>query len=58
VNEISIPRFSRNTLRLVVYTLRAVMNAAVKDGLIEVNPASKVGRFTKSAGQCDAAGRG
>jgi integrase len=24
------------------------MNAAVEDGLIEVNPASKVGRFTKS----------
>ena len=48
VKEISVPRFSRSTLRLVVCTLRAVMNAAVEDGLIEVNPASKVGRFTKS----------
>ena len=48
VREIEVARFSRNTLRLVVCTLRAVMNAAVEDGLIEVNPASKVGRFTKS----------
>jgi integrase len=48
VNEITVPRFSKNTLRLVVCVLRAVMNAAVEDGLIEVNPASKVGRFTKS----------
>jgi integrase len=48
VNEIAVPRFSKNTLRLVVCTLRAVMNAALEDGVIEVNPASKVGRFTKS----------
>jgi integrase len=48
VKEISVPRFSRNTLRLVACSLRALMNAAVEDGLIEVNPASKVGRFTKS----------
>jgi integrase len=48
VKEISVPKFSRNNLRLVVCTLRAVMNAAIEDGLIEVNPASKVGRFTKS----------
>jgi integrase len=31
-----------------VCALRAVMNAAVEDGLVEVNPAAKVGRFTKS----------
>ena len=48
VKEIEVPRFSKNTLRLVVCALRAVMNAAVEDGLVEVNPASKVGRFTKS----------
>jgi len=48
VKEIEGPRYSKNTLRLIVCALRAVMNAAVDDGLIEVNPASKVGRFTKS----------
>jgi integrase len=48
VNEIAVPKFSRNTLRLVVCVLRAVMSAAVEDGLIEANPASKLGRFTKS----------
>jgi len=48
VNGITTPRFAKNTLRLIVCVLRAVMNAAVEDGLIELNPASKVGRFTKS----------
>lgn len=48
VNEIEVPRFSKNTLRLVVCALRAVMNAAVEDGLVKVNPAAKVGSFTKS----------
>src|ERR1700737_3692416 len=42
--EIEVVSFSKNTLRLVVCALRVVMNAAVEDGLIEVNPASKVGR--------------
>src|SRR6266699_725932 len=48
VNEISAPKFSRNTLRLIVCALRTVLNAAVEDGLIESNPASKVGKFAKS----------
>jgi len=48
VNEISAPKFSRNTLRLIVCALRTVLNAAVEDGLIESNPASKVGRFAKT----------
>ena len=48
VKEITVPRFSKNTLRLVVCVLREVMNAALEDGLIEANPASKVGRFAKS----------
>src|SRR5260370_9155049 len=48
VREIEVARFSRNTLRLVVCTLRELMNAAVEDGLIEVNPSSKIGRFTKT----------
>jgi integrase len=41
-------RFARNTLRLIVCALRTVLNAAVEDGIIESNPASKVGRFAKS----------
>jgi integrase len=44
----TVPRFSRNTLRLIVGALRSVLNAAVEDGLIENNPALKVGRFAKT----------
>jgi integrase len=39
---------SRNTLRLMLCTLRVVLNHAVEDGVIEHNPAEKLGRFTKT----------
>jgi integrase len=42
------PKFSRNTMRLIVCALRAVLNAALEDGIIVSNPASRVGKFTKS----------
>jgi integrase len=45
----TVPRFSRNTLRLIVCTLRAVLNAPLEDGLTESNPAVRMGRFAKSA---------
>jgi len=38
---------SRNTVRLIVTSLRAVLSTALKDKLIESNPASKVGKFNK-----------
>src|SRR5262249_45099793 len=41
-------RFSRNTLRLIVCTLRVIFNAAVEDGVVDRNPAARLGRFTKS----------
>jgi len=43
-----VPKYAKNTLRLVVCALRTVLNAAVEDGWIESNPASRVGRFAKS----------
>jgi integrase len=38
---------SRNTVRLILTSLRAVLSAAVEDKLIDSNPASKVGKFNK-----------
>jgi integrase len=38
---------SRNTVRLIVTSLRAVLSAALEDKLIDGNPASKVGKFNK-----------
>ncbi len=48
INHVIVPRFARNTLHLIVCALRTVLNAAVEDGLIESNPAARVGKFTKS----------
>jgi integrase len=39
---------AKNTIRLAVTTLRAVLNAAMDDRLIEHNPAQGLGRFVKS----------
>jgi integrase len=39
---------SRNTLRLILCTLRVILNHAVEDGLINQNPAAKLGKFTKT----------
>jgi len=40
--------FAKNTIRLAVTTLRAALNAAVEDELIEHNAAQGLGRFVKS----------
>jgi hypothetical protein len=42
-----VSKFSRNTLRLIICALRIVLNAAV-DGMIDSNPAAKIGKFAKS----------
>jgi len=40
--------FAKNTIRLAVTTLRAVLNAAIEDRWIGQNPAQGLGRFVKS----------
>ena len=42
------PRYSRNTLRLIVSSLRSALSSAVEDGILESNPASRVGKFAKT----------
>jgi len=44
-----VPKFSRNTVRLIVCSLRAVLSAAVEDGMLSFNPASRLGRYTRKA---------
>jgi integrase len=41
-------QLSRNTLRLMLCTLRVILNHAVEDGIIDHNPAEKLGKFTKT----------
>ena len=40
-------RFSQDSLRLMLCTLRVIYNHAIDDELIEQNPAAKLGKFTK-----------
>ena len=40
---------SKNTVRLIVGTIRAMLNEARDDGLIETNPAQGLGKFYRSA---------
>jgi len=46
-NSASRRSLSRNSLRLIVCTLRVILNHAQEDGKIDSNPAHKLGRFTK-----------
>jgi integrase len=48
ISDLRARKFSKNTIRLAVSTLRAVLNAAVEDKLLERNPAERLGRFVKS----------
>jgi integrase len=48
ISELRAKNLAKNTIRLAVTTLRAVLTAAVEDRLIEHNPAQGLGRFVKS----------
>lgn len=39
---------SRNTVRNILRALNTILNHAVEDGVLETNPATKLGRFTKT----------
>jgi integrase len=41
-------KLSRNTLRNTLCTIRVILNQAIEDGLIDKNPAARLGRFTRS----------
>ena len=41
--------FARTTIRIIMSQLTAVLNHAIEDGLIQVNPAARCGKFFKQA---------
>jgi integrase len=45
---VSIGKLSRNTLRLILCTLRTIFNHAIDDGLVGQNSAARLGRLTKT----------
>jgi site-specific recombinase XerD len=40
---------SRNTIRNALCVIRGLFNYAIEEGLLESNPAARLGRFTRSA---------
>ncbi len=46
--DMSHQSLSKNTLRLMLATLRVILNHAIEDHLIDRNPADKLGRFAKT----------
>jgi integrase len=48
IGELRSRKLAKNTIRLAVTTLRAVLSSAVEDRLLQENPAKGLGRFVKS----------
>jgi integrase len=48
LSDLATTGLSRNTLRNTLCTLRVILNQAIEDGLIDRNPAARLGRFAKS----------
>jgi integrase len=49
INDLISKDLSRNTIRNALCVIRGLFNYAIEDGLIESNPAARLGRFTRSA---------
>jgi integrase len=45
--EATVETLSRNSIRLILSTLRVILSQAVEDGIIAANPAARIGRFVK-----------
>ncbi len=49
INELIAKELSRNTVRNALCVIRRIFNEAIEAGIVEVNPAARLGRFTRSA---------
>jgi len=49
IHELIGKELSRNTIRNALCVIRGLFNYAIEDGLLEANPAARLGRFTRSA---------
>jgi integrase len=56
INDLIGNELSRNTIRNVLCVIRGLFNYAIEEGLIESNPAARLGRFTRSAKTDEAKG--
>jgi integrase len=49
INDLITKNLSRNTIRNALCVIRSLFNYAIEEGLVESNPAARLGRFTRSA---------
>jgi integrase len=49
INELVARELSRNTVRNALCVIRGIFNEAIEAGIVEVNPAARLGRFTRTA---------
>ncbi len=56
INELIGRGLSRNTIRNALCVMRGLFNYAIEEGLVESNPAARLGRFTRSAKTPDTKG--
>ncbi len=56
INDLIGKELSRNTIRNALCVIRGLFNYAIEEGLLESNPAARLGRFTRSAKTADAKG--
>src|SRR5450755_413375 len=56
INDLIAKDLSRNTIRNALCVIRGLFNYAIEEGLLESNPAARLGRFTRSAKTAEAKG--
>jgi integrase len=56
ISDLVAKDLSRNTVRNALCVVRGIFNYAIEEGLIESNPAARLGRFTRTAKTADTAG--
>jgi integrase len=49
INDLIRKDLSRNTIRNALCVIRGLFNYAIEEGIVESNPAARLGRFTRSA---------
>ena len=49
INELVAKELSRNTVRNALCVIRGIFKEAIEAGIVEVNPAARLGRFTRTA---------
>ena len=56
IGELIDQKLSRGTIKNTIAVIRAMFNQAIEDGIVQSNPAARLGRFTRAAGSSETKG--